>query len=814
MRLFFRIPKYLICFVFVIASLVSIAQEQKSVQALRVDEAPEIDGVLNDSCWTMAPLMDGFSQRIPYNGKPATFDTKVRVVYDDKAIYVGAHMLDPHPDSISMILKSRDEIGLADYFGVLIDPYRDGLNSSCFFLTSRNVQVDFKLDGVDEDDHSWNAVWRSATQIDNDGWSAEIMIPYSALRFSRDSVQDWFINFERSIQRLREESTWNFIDSEQSGIAAQSGLLKGIRHIKPPFRLSATPYLSAVTSNNTESNSWSKGYNYGLDLKAGLSESFTLDLTLIPDFGQVESDDRIYSLSPYEIYYDEKRPFFTEGTELFSKGNVFYSRRVGATPQDYDKVNDEYSTEQIIENPENAQLINALKVSGKTNKGLGIGVFNAMTANTYARVYDENGQEKKILTSPFTNFNMFVFEQSMLTNSSVSIYNTNVYQPDNQTAANVSGTDFRLRNKTNRFEFGGNIALSQHYQKDLHTEVGENFLLNIGKVSGKLLYETWFKYVSDDYNPNDMGYIQRNNEVANGWNIKYNIYEPQGAILNWRTRLLVNHYYLNVPRRFQQVIIGLNSWGTFKNQYTCGTEMEYRPFGMNDYFEPRVDGYYLKYSPSYFISLWGSPDYRKTFVIDHRLGTWFAADYHQFSWWGKIGPRWQISDNVLVEADLYFEFELNNLGYVNDSLSQAQQPVIIFGRRDVRNVTTQLETAYIFSRSTSLSFRMRHYWLRVNYAEFYDLQNNGELRQNTYEEDEDFAVNAFNIDMVFKWDFAPGSELLLVWKNAVFTEEKGHFQEQNYFDNFKHTFDSPVSNSFSIKLLYYLDWQYFQRNKS
>ncbi len=814
MRIFFYFLAIILIVQLIFLDLSAQAQEKRSIDATRIYQPPQIDGDLSDSCWLNIPVINGFIQREPYNGKVATFDCMVKVAYDDKALYVGAHMLDPIADSISLILKSRDEIGLADYFGVIIDPYRDGLNASCFFVTTRNVQADFKVDGLDNDDDNWDAVWRSATLVGTDGWFAELMIPYSALRFPRDSIQDWAINFQRSVQRLREESSWNFINAEQSGMVSQSGILKGMRNIKPPLRLSATPYLSAITSNNSISSNWSHGYNYGMDVKAGLSESFTLDLTLIPDFGQVESDDRIYSLSPYEIYYDEKRPFFTEGTELFSKGNVFYSRRVGATPRDYNKVNNEYSRGQIIENPENAQLINALKVSGKTKKGLGVGVFNAMTANTYARVYDENGQEKRILTSPFTNFNMLVFEQSLYQNSSVSFYNTNVYQPDSKSAANVSGSDFRLRNKSNRFEISGNMAFSQHYSDTASPRIGENLLMEVGKVSGKLLYETWFKYISDDYNPNDMGYIQRNNEIANGWNVKYNIYEPQGKILNWRSQLYFNYYYLNVPRRFQHAIVGFNSHGTFTNHYTCGTELEYRPFGFNDYFEPRVKGYYFKYGPSYNISLWGSPDYRIPFVVDHRFGFWSVAERKQFSWWASLGPRWQISNNVLLEGELEFEFDMNGYGYVTDSVSAVQQPVIIFGRRDVKNITTSLEAAYIFSRSTSLSFRMRHYWLRVAYLDFYDLNTTGDLGPSTYNKEQDFVVNAFNIDMVFKWDFAPGSELLLVWKNAVFSEANEKFQEENYFQNFKNTFDSPVSNSFSIKLLYYLDWQYFQRRRS
>ncbi len=261
--------------------------------------------------WKDAKIATNFVQREPLNGRPASLDTEVKFLYDDKAIYVGAHIIDPNPDSLWKELKSRDNLGMADYFGVILDPYNDGLNGMAFFVSVRNVQVDFKIDAQDYQDYSWDAVWRSGTSISADGWTVELMIPYAALRFPKNEVQEWGgINFQRNIQRKREVTTWSKVDVAAVGQLQQAGLVTGIEDIKPPLRLSGTPYLSAFIDHDNYSNKLQSGYNYGMDIKAGLSESFTLDVTLIPDFGQVESDDRIFSLSPYEVYYEEKRPFF------------------------------------------------------------------------------------------------------------------------------------------------------------------------------------------------------------------------------------------------------------------------------------------------------------------------------------------------------------------------------------------------------------------------------------------------------------------------------------------------------------------------
>ena len=255
-----------------------------------------------------------------------------------------------------------------------------------FCCHTAGVQIDIKYSN-DGESSSWNAVWESATSIDEKGWVVEMKIPYSALRFPEVDKQLWGINFGREIRRKRERQWWNFIDPTVDGFLTQAGRLTGIENIKPPVRLFFFPYASSYVESNTASEGGEAySFNAGMDLKYGLNDAFTLDMTLIPDFGQARFDNQVLNLSAFEVQFNENRQFFTEGLELFTKADLFYSRRVGGTPFNFFRVEDQLSaTEEIRDNPAQSQLINATKISGRNKKGLGIGFFNAIEGGGESR---------------------------------------------------------------------------------------------------------------------------------------------------------------------------------------------------------------------------------------------------------------------------------------------------------------------------------------------------------------------------------------------------------------------------------------------
>ncbi|HWY12877.1 MAG TPA: DUF5916 domain-containing protein, partial [Bacteroidia bacterium] len=384
--------KYCIFIIFFLLSATAFSQSLRNVRALRIDKGPKIDGVLNDSCWINAEAADGFIQNQLHPGHPSEQKSEVKIVYDDIAIYIGAMLYDTSPDSILHELSTRDNEANADLFGILFDTYNDDLNAFGFFVTAAGTQIDARYSSEGQD-FNWNAVWQSVVKIGGKGWIIEMKIPYSALRFSAKDEQTWGFNIIRKIRRYREMSFWNNVDPKIDAFVRQFGNLSGLKNLKPPPRLSLTPYVAGLFNNYPYNqpgiNNSSYSFSGGLDLKYGLSEGFTLDMTLVPDFSQVQSDNKVLNLSPFEVAYQERRPFFTEGTELFNKGGFFYSRRVGGTPIGYNNVYNELKPgEVIIKNPGQTRLYNATKLSGRTQKKLGIGIFNAVSGETYATAQD------------------------------------------------------------------------------------------------------------------------------------------------------------------------------------------------------------------------------------------------------------------------------------------------------------------------------------------------------------------------------------------------------------------------------------------
>lgn len=794
-----------------------VSLERKSLTAARTTNPPRIDGDLSDPEWINAPVAGDFIQYSPFGGESASFRTEVKLLYDDEALYIYARMYDSSPDSIFKHLGKRDSDNNlnADHFYVDISTFNDGLNGETFKVSASGVQSDMKArsssgsGGYGGGDRSWDAVWFSSVAITQEGWVAELKIPYSALRFPQKEIQTWGINFWREIRRYRELSSWSYVDREAGSTFNHLGELNGLTNLIPPVRLSLTPYLSGYYEKyDGEKSAFT--YNGGLDIKYGINESFTLDATLIPDFGQVQSDDEVLNLSPYEVKYNERRPFFMEGTELFNKEDIFYSRRIGSRPRGYNTVYDALGANEFVTgNPQEASLINATKISGRTKSGLGIGVFNAMTRSAFAEIEDSlTGDIRSVKTEPFTNYNMLVLDQSMKYGSYVSVANTHVWRSASKTGnyytANVTAADFKLQNRTRLYTMAGRAAVSQKYFSEQDNEYGNAYNLAIGKTGGMFRYGYELSVLSDSYDPNDFGYLRRNNEFENSVDVSYNTFKPFRKIYTTRNSLNFSYNQLYAPRVFTGSSISLNSMTIFSNYWSFRIEAEYKPVGEDDYYEPRIAGRYYHRPEELNLSVNFDTDKSKTFYIDVRSSiAMFSSIYDQNAFSMTLSPELKISSRTTMGLGFNLTKMKNDIGYVDYNYLDEE---IIFGQRNNTTITGTLNAEYIFSASSSLSFRLRHYWATADYTDdFYYLQDNGSLAAGVYSENPDLNYNAFNIDMVYTWRFAPGSELTLVWKNAIYSSVDRIIN--SYFDNMSNMFDSPMLNSLSLKVLYYLDYQ-------
>jgi len=786
----------------------------KIVNATRIALSPKIDGNLDDEAWKSAEIASDFIQRSPTPGINSSKKTEVKIIYDDIAIYIGAMMYDEHPDSILRELTTRDNEANADMFGLIIDTYNDDLNGYGFFVSAAGVQIDARYSSGGNQDFYWDAVWFSQVKIHENGWVAELKIPYSALRFPKTEKQNWGVNFIRKIRRIREDSFWNEIKPQVNGLVNQFGDITGIENIKSPLRLSVTPYVSAYLENypynqpGKSNNSYS--FNGGMDIKYGINESFTLDMTLVPDFGQVQSDNQVLNLSPFEVQFNENRQFFTEGTELFNRAGLFYSRRIGGEPLNYyEPYNQLNENEYVKENPAASQLLNATKISGRTKKGLGIGLFNATSKPMFATVGDSLGNNRKIETSPLTNYNILVFDQSLKNNSYISLINTNVTRNGKDYDANVTGTEFKLTNKKNTYSISGNGALSQLYYADTTPTFGYKYALNTGKISGTWQYGGSLSVKSDKYDPNDLGIQFQNNTLETFVWGSYNIFKPVWRITNLRAELGTGYSRLYKPG----MLWNYNIWGdlytNFRNFLSMGGGFNLEPIITYDHWEPRITGRYYEYPKDYMGYYWFSTDYRKKFALDVSVNYRYFEENNRYNYSFKISPRYRANNRLLFVYNFNRDYLNDDIGFVNYNATDDR---ITFGRRNLLTLTNLLSVDYKFTALMALTLRARHYWSKAEYQQYYTLSDKGKLFDNSqYTGNSNVNFNAFNIDLVYRWRFSPGSELSIVWKNSIYTRGKEIIQ--SYSKNADLVLNSPQTNSFSIKLLYYLDYSMVKRKK-
>ena len=440
--------KTILAFGILLCGISTFAQNPvpKQLPANRTNKSVKIDGIIDDEAWKDAAVMTDLIEFRPTVGaveNPAT-KTVSYLMYDDQGIYFGGYCYERTKDSIAMELTGRDGFGTNDYIGLIFDTYYDKQNGFEYFITPLGEQWDAKMSNSGGEDFSWNAVWKSNAVIHKNGWSFEMFIPYSAIRFGKKDVQNWGMNITRRRRKTEQQYTWNPINPNVNGFLTQEALWTGISNIKPPLRLQFSPYFSTYINHYPNpaagEKEWTSSVNGGMDVKYGINQAFTLDATLIPDFGQVQSDNRVLNLTPFEVKYTENRPFFTEGTELFNKGNLFYARRIGIDPVllhstgEYSGAND-----KMIKNPAQSKLINATKVSGRTAKGLGIAVLNAVTKTRYATLEDQvTKTTRDVVIDPLTNYNVLVLDQTLKNNSSISLVNTNVWRSGKDYDANVT----------------------------------------------------------------------------------------------------------------------------------------------------------------------------------------------------------------------------------------------------------------------------------------------------------------------------------------------------------------------------------------
>lgn len=785
--------------------------QKKTLQSIRTTEKITIDGLLDEAIWKIAPIATDFVMINPGNGTPIPNrqKTDVKIVYDNEAVYVAATLYDDEPSKILKELTLRDDFATADHFGVFFNGYNDGQHEFRFFVSAAGVQQDGLYTDALGEDFSWDAIWKSEVKITDFGWVVEMKIPYAALRFPNSAVQTWGLNFYREVRRDRYQYCWNLISNTIQNEATQAGVLEGIENIKTPTRLFFIPY-SSFYLNTKKGESSVNEFKAGMDIKYGINDAFTLDAILVPDFGQTKFDNVELNLSAFEQIFAEQRPFFTEGTDLFSKGDLFYSRRIGSEPSTYP---DTTSDEEVINYPNTVNLLNALKISGRTKSGLGIGVLNAITEKTNAIVRkttinpdnSETISERDVVVEPLANYNVLVLDQRFNKNSSVSLVNTNVTRNGEYRDANVSALVWDLNTKKNTFNLEGDFKYSYVNElSDLEDRKGYVSSLSFGKTSGKRRFRIGGNYVSNEFDNNDLGVNFQTHYHSLYGNTSYRILKPNELFNEFSTYLNLYSEYDNRTGRLQAGSANLQFNITNKKNDYISFAVNTVPLKTYDFYEPRSfdERRFVEIPEQIHFSFLFSGNYNRRFALDFNPSFTFVNELERVNYVFSIGPRYRFNDKFSINANFRFVRQNKNTGWAAfDEFDNT-----IFARRDRKSITSTLSAKYSINNKMNFNLNVRHYWSSLNVLEYLTLLDNGTFEKNTtYSENKNQNLDTWNLDLAYSWWFAPGSQISILYRNNSYLFTRNN--SQTFSENLNESLDSKnLNHVFSISIRYFIDY--------
>lgn len=772
------------------------SNQKKELFSKRISTAIHVDGQLNEDEWKDAQFATDFVMFEPDNGKPIAQEkkTEVKILYDNDAIYVGAVLYDNEPNKILKELAERDNFGVSDAFGIFINGYNDGQQDFRFFVTAAGGQLDCVATEQTSEDFSWNAIWESKAKITDFGWVVEMKIPYAALRFSENKNQIWGLNFIRELRRDRQIYTWNPVNANIGAVIQQAGILKGINDIKTPTRLFLIPYASSYVNHNN--NETTKEFKGGLDIKYGINDAYTLDAILIPDFGQTRFDDVILNLGPFEQQFNENRPFFTEGTDLFNKGNLLYSRRIGETP----RLNIPLEENESFSNyPGSINLLNAMKVSGRDKDGLGIGILNAISEKTSATAVDEiTGESREVVISPLTNYNVTVFDQRFNQNSSVTLINTNVTRDGSFRDANVTGLLFDLNTKKNTYNLSGDMKMSSIY--DATVKSGINTSLYFAETSGKVRFGIGGNYVSKDFDNNDLGINFLTNFSSINTNASYRILNPTKIFNTFRLNFNSYLEFNNETGRIQSNNFNVSFNSTDKKNHYLGAGININPFKNYDYYEARQENSYAIYPETYGGFIYYSSNYNYKFALD--INPSFSNTYEKdrYNYAIDISPRYRFSDKFSMIYRFNYSKQNNEIGYIDNDASS-----IYFAQRDRDTYTNSITSKFSINSDMNFNLLVRHYWSYAENNTILTLNEDGTFNEtSTYTNNRNSNFSTWNLDLTYSWWFAPGSQLSVLYRNnaGTFTREIN----RDFGSNFNTLIGDNLNHVFSVSIRYFIDY--------
>jgi hypothetical protein len=830
--------------VLVVVLVGSAEAEATRARAVRRDGAITIDGRLEEAAWAGAPRQNGFTQRFPKDGAKAQLETSFSILYDDTAVYVGVWADDPEPQHIRRLLTRRDVDSPSDSIIVGIDSYHDRRTAYVFQLNAAGVQRDMMLSDDSKEDWTWDAVWTGDVSTTPKGWCAEFRIPLNQLRFATRATHEWGFQVLRIVSRTQEQATWSPWPRSGSEVVSKFGVVEGISNLKQGRRLELLPYVTGgvqstpIEDGDPLNDSFSGAGNLGLDLKYGLGPAFTLSATINPDFGQVEADPSQVNLSANELFFEEKRPFFIEGADLFklpissSNGGVegaFYSRRIGAAPLG------EPESYTYIDSPSSVTIYNAAKLTGKTHGGWSIGVLDAVTAEETATIIDGAVQSSPVV-SPLTNYAIARVKRDLREGkTSIGASATAVNRKLDDTGledllheqAYTGGLQLEHRWGNNAwtatlgtvgsYVHGSEMAIARTQRSQIHlfqrpdatnvtfdptrtslTGIGAGWL--IGRMGDT---KHWRFGAGGDLRTtglelNDAGFQRQADRMVTFYLVEYHEEEPGDDVLNYR--LSSNIFTVSNSERLLATGLECNGNVQLVNYWSAN-------FGCNvikDNWTPGAlrGGPMLRTDPAAFANVFVNTDSRKPVKVG--FGGYGGRNWTTDSTDGgaDLGVTIQARSNIDIFVGPSWSRRDEAMQYVAEAADETGKPHYIFARINQTTVGMTMRMNWTFSPRLSLQAYAQPFVATGRYSEYKDIDRPRERRfedrfhrlegadlalmdgtftanhEGVYQFGRpDFSFAQLRSNLVVRWEYRPGSSIFAIWSHGQTTgTDDGRFQ--------------------------------------
>ena len=823
---------------------VEVPKKIYMTQSLGEEAHPVIDGILDDAAWNLVEWGSDFIEQRPDENTPPSHQTKFKIVYGQKSLYIGVRCYDSEPDKIVKRLSRRDGFE-GDWIGVFIDSYHDKRTGFGFIVTAAGVKGDVleSNNGSNEDD-SWNPIWYVATNVDDEGWTAEMRIPLSQIKFGNEENQVWGLQVMRRYFRDEERSVWQRLPRDVAGFISEFGELHGLKNIEPQKQLEIQPYTVAKmeTYEAEPGNPFRDGSDNditgGLDAKIGITNDLTLDLTVHPDFGQVDADPSAIALDGFQIFFQERRPFFVENKNIFDfrlsqseagntfgSDNIFYSRRIGRSPQGYPNADDG----EFVDQPNNTPIIGAAKFSGKTKNGWAIGVLESVTAQRQATIINGEGDRRKEMVEPLTNYFVGRLQKDFNErNSYIGGIFTAVNRetlPQNlnflHEGAFTGGLDFKHQWNNRDWYVGGNFTFSHvkgsteaitNTQQSIthlfnrvdadHVAVdttrtsltGSGGNVQIGKIgNGHWKFESGATFRSPELELNDIGFQRQADDIRHYTWIGYQTLKPDNTFR--QVGINYNHWSAwDFGGNHNYMQFNTNSWQNWKNNWQTNLGLNYAVVDYSNF--ALRGGPRLRQTP--WFSFWNgiNTDNRKKirFSVFHEGRK--AVDNSVKSYYIEGGFVYQPINALRISAFPSLSLNHDKLQFIDNFDDVNGSPRYLNGKIDQRTLSMSFRLNYTINPNLTIQYWGQPFISRGRYGEFKHVSDplaqtfedrfvqyneaQTSFADGTYSVDEnldgvtdfsfddpDFSFVQFRSNLVIRWEYIPGSEIFLVWSQDV-----------------------------------------------